>query len=244
MSIKQVFGEHARKIPEAGQKATRASARWRPAQSGAICALALTAMVPPTIIIKSRSACDLNVVPNHGRAAQLTYVMSNSFGFGASRVRGSGDSLDSARVSLLAIALAMANFLDSTRAAQPAHNRSRFDETPNHARRRVRTQIIPQANPAIPARAAHGSSFRHALRSRRDSREQNLRDFPLAKFSRRVYCAPRVSPLNCRRWRLLVTRTPGNKRTIASTSTTGIAPLGQYIITDGNFRSTRCSITR
>ena len=50
----------------------------------AICALALDRQwVPPTINYQNPDpACDLDVVPNHGRAAELNHVLSNSFGFG------------------------------------------------------------------------------------------------------------------------------------------------------------------
>jgi len=50
----------------------------------ALCALALDRQwVPPTINYQNPDPeCDLDVVPNHGREAQLNYIMSNSFGFG------------------------------------------------------------------------------------------------------------------------------------------------------------------
>jgi 3-oxoacyl-(acyl-carrier-protein) synthase len=39
--------------------------------------------VPPTINYQNPDpTCDLDIVPNHGRAAELNYIMSNSFGFG------------------------------------------------------------------------------------------------------------------------------------------------------------------
>ena len=49
-----------------------------------LCALALDQQwVAPTINYQNPDpACDLDVVPNRGRAAELNYVMSNSFGFG------------------------------------------------------------------------------------------------------------------------------------------------------------------
>lgn len=85
MSIKQVFGEHARKIPVSGTKGYTAHPLGASgAIEATICALALDRQwIPPTINYKnSDPACDLDVVPNHGRAAELNYVMSNSFGFG------------------------------------------------------------------------------------------------------------------------------------------------------------------
>jgi 3-oxoacyl-[acyl-carrier-protein] synthase II len=84
-SIKQAFGEHARKIPVSGTKGYHAHPLGATgAIEAAICALALDRQwVPPTINYQNPDpACDLDVVPNHGRTAELNYVMSNSFGFG------------------------------------------------------------------------------------------------------------------------------------------------------------------
>jgi 3-oxoacyl-[acyl-carrier-protein] synthase II len=85
LAIKEVFGEHARKIPVSGTKAFTAHPLGA---SGAIeavlCALALEHQhVPPTLHYQNRdAACDLDMVPNHGRSGKLRYIMSNSFGFG------------------------------------------------------------------------------------------------------------------------------------------------------------------
>jgi 3-oxoacyl-[acyl-carrier-protein] synthase II len=84
-AIKEVFGDHARHIPVSGTKGYHAHPLGATgAIEAAICALALDRQwVPPTINYRnSDPACDLDVVPNHGRAAELNYVMSNSFGFG------------------------------------------------------------------------------------------------------------------------------------------------------------------
>ncbi len=84
-SIKQVFGEHARRIPVTGTKGYYAHPLGATgAIEAALCALALDRQwVPPTINYANHDpACDLDVVPNHGREAELKYVMSNSFGFG------------------------------------------------------------------------------------------------------------------------------------------------------------------
>src|ERR1700732_1872531 len=84
MSIKQVFGEHARKMPVSGTKGYTAHPLGATgAIEATICALALDRQwIPPTINYKNPDpACDLDVVPNHGRDAELHYVMSNSFGF-------------------------------------------------------------------------------------------------------------------------------------------------------------------
>src|SRR5436309_3511686 len=85
MSIKQVFGEYARRIPVSGTKGYYAHPLGATgAIEAALCALALDRQwIPPTINYQNPDpACDLDVVPNHGRKAQLNYVMSNSFGFG------------------------------------------------------------------------------------------------------------------------------------------------------------------
>ena len=85
LSIKQVFGEHARRIPVSGTKGYYAHPLGATgAIEAALCALALDRQwVPPTINYANPDpACDLDVVPNHGREAELNYVMSNSFGFG------------------------------------------------------------------------------------------------------------------------------------------------------------------
>jgi 3-oxoacyl-[acyl-carrier-protein] synthase II len=85
MSIKHFFGEHGKKIPVSGTKGYHAHPLGATgAIEAAICALALDRQwVPPTINYQNPDpACDLDIVPNHGRATELNYVMSNSFGFG------------------------------------------------------------------------------------------------------------------------------------------------------------------
>ena len=85
MSIKEVFGEDAKKIPVSGTKGYTAHPLGATgAIEAAICALALDRQwVPPTINYQNPDpACDLDIVPNHGRQAKLNYIMSNSFGFG------------------------------------------------------------------------------------------------------------------------------------------------------------------
>jgi 3-oxoacyl-[acyl-carrier-protein] synthase II len=84
-SIKQVLGDHAQRIPVSGTKGYYAHPLGATgAIEAALCALALDRQwVPPTINhVNPDPACDLDVVPRHGREADLNYVMSNSFGFG------------------------------------------------------------------------------------------------------------------------------------------------------------------
>jgi 3-oxoacyl-[acyl-carrier-protein] synthase II len=85
MAIKQVFGEHARRLLVSGTKAYTAHPLGATgAIEAAICALAIDRKwVPPTLNRHEPDpACDLDVIPNHGRDADLNYVLSNSFGFG------------------------------------------------------------------------------------------------------------------------------------------------------------------
>ena len=85
MAIKQVFGEHAKRIMVSGTKAYTAHPLGATgAIEAAISALAIDRKwIPPTLNRDDPDpACDLDVVPHHGRDADLNYVLSNSFGFG------------------------------------------------------------------------------------------------------------------------------------------------------------------
>jgi 3-oxoacyl-[acyl-carrier-protein] synthase II len=85
MSIKQVFGEHAAKIPVSGTKAyTGHPLGATGAIEAALCALVIDrGWIPPTLNWEHPDpACDLDVVPREGREAKADYVLSNSFGFG------------------------------------------------------------------------------------------------------------------------------------------------------------------
>ncbi len=85
LAIKEVFGEHAARIPVSGTKAFTAHPLGATgAMEAAICALAIEEnWIPPTLNRTNPDpACDLDVVPNHGRAAELQNILSNSFGFG------------------------------------------------------------------------------------------------------------------------------------------------------------------
>ena len=84
MSIKQVFGEQT-SIPVSGTKGYYSHPLGATgAIEATLAALALQHQwMPPTINYQNPDpSCDLDVVPNHGRAGKLTYIMSNSFGFG------------------------------------------------------------------------------------------------------------------------------------------------------------------
>ena len=85
MSIKEVFGEHARKIPVSGTKGYTAHPLGATgAIEATISALALDRQwVPPTINYRNPDpACDLDYVPNQARRADVRIAISNGFGFG------------------------------------------------------------------------------------------------------------------------------------------------------------------
>lgn len=85
MAIKEVFGARAAQMPVSGTKAfTGHPLGATGAIEAALCALAIDrSWIPPTLNWENPDpACDLDVVPQHGREAKLDYVLSNSFGFG------------------------------------------------------------------------------------------------------------------------------------------------------------------
>jgi 3-oxoacyl-[acyl-carrier-protein] synthase II len=85
LAIKQVFGEHAHRIPVSGTKGYYGHALGASgAFEAAICSLSLgDEWIPPTVNLDAPDPeCDLDFVPRAGRAARVEHVMSNSFGFG------------------------------------------------------------------------------------------------------------------------------------------------------------------
>lgn len=85
LAIKNVFGDHAYNLAVSSTKSmTGHCIGAAGALEAIICAKALNdQFVPPTINYEEPDPdCDLDYVPNVGRAATLNYVMSNSLGFG------------------------------------------------------------------------------------------------------------------------------------------------------------------
>jgi 3-oxoacyl-[acyl-carrier-protein] synthase II len=84
-AIKQVFGEHAYRVPVSSTKGYYGHALGASgAIETAICALSLRReWLPPTVNhAAGDAACDLDYVPNDGRDARVEHVLTNSFGFG------------------------------------------------------------------------------------------------------------------------------------------------------------------
>jgi 3-oxoacyl-[acyl-carrier-protein] synthase II len=85
MAIKQVFGEHAYKIPVSSTKSmTGHLIGGAGALEAAITIMILkNGTIPPTINYTDPDPdCDLDYVPNTARQAETTFALSNSFGFG------------------------------------------------------------------------------------------------------------------------------------------------------------------
>jgi 3-oxoacyl-[acyl-carrier-protein] synthase II len=85
LAIKRVLGDHAYRVPISGTKAMHGHALGATgAIEAAICMLVLRhAYLPPTINLDDPDpACDLDYIARQGREAAVTYILSNSFGFG------------------------------------------------------------------------------------------------------------------------------------------------------------------
>jgi 3-oxoacyl-[acyl-carrier-protein] synthase II len=84
-AIKKVFGERAPMVPISSTKSmTGHLLGGAGGIEAAFTTLALTkGIIPPTINLENPGdECDLDYVPNTARKADITYAMSNSFGFG------------------------------------------------------------------------------------------------------------------------------------------------------------------
>ena len=84
-AIRQVFGEHADRLPLSGTKGYYGHALGASgAFEAAICALASRhGWLPPTVNLETPDpACDLPMVTGEGRDSAPDVLLSNSFGFG------------------------------------------------------------------------------------------------------------------------------------------------------------------
>ncbi|MFQ5660455.1 MAG: beta-ketoacyl-ACP synthase II [Gammaproteobacteria bacterium] len=84
-AIKQVFGDHAKKLAISSTKSMIGHPLGAAGGIEAVfCVLAIRDQVaPPTINLDNPDpACDLDYVPNQARAMKIDTVLSNSFGFG------------------------------------------------------------------------------------------------------------------------------------------------------------------
>jgi 3-oxoacyl-[acyl-carrier-protein] synthase II len=84
-AIKEVFGDHARKLAVSSTKSVHAHLLGAAgAMEAAATVMALErGVLPPTINLDDPDPeCDLDYVPNHPRKARVDVALSNSFGFG------------------------------------------------------------------------------------------------------------------------------------------------------------------
>jgi nodulation protein E len=84
-AIRAVFGSRVKDLPVSSTKSMHGHALG--AAAALECLAAIVALrdgiLPPTANFNEPdSECDLDVVPNHPRAAQVEYALSNSFAFG------------------------------------------------------------------------------------------------------------------------------------------------------------------
>jgi 3-oxoacyl-[acyl-carrier-protein] synthase II len=89
LALKSVFGEHVQRMPVSSSKSQIGHLLGAGgAVEGIICILALReGLLPATINYREPDpACDLDVVPNTPRPADLRTVVSNSLGFGGHNV--------------------------------------------------------------------------------------------------------------------------------------------------------------
>jgi 3-oxoacyl-[acyl-carrier-protein] synthase II len=84
--VRQVFGDHADRLAGSSVKSMIGHPQGASGAAGVVtAALALSrGFLPPTINQREPDpACDLDIIPNHGRAAEVGAVLCNCLGFGS-----------------------------------------------------------------------------------------------------------------------------------------------------------------
>jgi 3-oxoacyl-[acyl-carrier-protein] synthase II len=84
-AIKQLFGDHARKLAISSTKSMigHLLGAAGAVEAGITCLVVQRGTIPPTINYETPDPdCDLDYVPNKVRHTPVEYALSNSFGFG------------------------------------------------------------------------------------------------------------------------------------------------------------------
>jgi 3-oxoacyl-[acyl-carrier-protein] synthase II len=85
LALKRVFGDHARRMATSSTKSMTGHLLGAAGglEAGITALVLKTQMLPPTINYRHPDPeCDLDIVPNAARKADVAYALSNSFGFG------------------------------------------------------------------------------------------------------------------------------------------------------------------
>jgi len=84
-AIKHLFGDHAHKLAVSSTKSMigHLLGAAGAVEAGITCLVVQRGIMPPTINYDTPDPdCDLDYVPNKAREGNVTYALSNSFGFG------------------------------------------------------------------------------------------------------------------------------------------------------------------
>jgi 3-oxoacyl-[acyl-carrier-protein] synthase II len=85
IAIRTVFGEHAKEMPISSTKSMTGHLLGAAGglEAGIVALSLRDGVLPPTInVFNQDPQCDLDVIPNQARKADVQYALSNSFGFG------------------------------------------------------------------------------------------------------------------------------------------------------------------